>query len=113
MRKTIGPFSQLQTLKDVIVDPSDGVEALDVMDQINAALATAGCNCNGHALGDQRDHYWGADLSELVCRAATHQVTSRGSDGRDTSTDVRVRLETLRVDVDANNEVCAWIYEEH
>ena len=82
------------------------------MDVINACLAEANCNCNGHALGKQRDEYWGGDLSELVTRCTPHEISSTASDGSPTVETVGIKIETLTVEVDDNNEICVWIYEE-
>ena len=75
-------------------------------------LAGANCNCNGHASGDQRDPYFGADLSEIVARCSLHDVTFTDTDGKTVTVSVKIDISTLMVEVDSNNEVMAWIYEE-
>jgi hypothetical protein len=113
MRRTLGPFSELQALADVDVNTADELDILEREDLVNAVLASQGCNCNGHAAGRQRDEYFGGDLSELVCRATPHDIAATDPDtGVVTTRTVRVKLETLQVEVDDNNELCVWIYEE-
>jgi len=104
-RRTLGPFAELANLP--AIDSTDDMGLMERMDLVNEILAAAGCHCNGHAAGHQRDEYWGADLSELVSRCAVHDI--RSEDG---VISVSIKLETLRVEVDGNNEICAWIYEE-
>jgi hypothetical protein len=94
------------------MDAADDLDILERMDTVNAALAANGCNCNGHAAGNQRDPYFGADLSELVLRTAPHEMYGVDEEGNPTTRTVVIKLETLRVEVDANNEICALIYEE-
>ena len=112
-KRIVGPFPELASLAGVAVDTSDALGCLELMDTINHALAVAGCHCNGHASGEQRDEYWGADLSELVARCAPHEVSILDVRGQESVSSVRIRLETLRAEIDSNGEVCAWIYEEH
>ena len=109
--RMIGPFQSLGYLKDAVIDPDNTLDCLEIMDNINSALAEQGCNCNGHNVGSHRDEYWGADLSDLVTRAAPHDVYGLDSTGLQVTETVRVRLDTLRVQVDSNNEVISWIYE--
>ena len=111
-RRTLGPFTALADLPVIDVNTADELDILEREDLINSVLAEAGCNCNGHAAGHQRDEYWGGDLSELVCRCTAHDIHSTASDGADQTDSVSIKIETLRVEVDSNNEVCAWIYEE-
>ena len=110
-KRTIGPFNGLQNLPDLDVNTADSDDILERMYVINECLAAEGCNCNGHHAGHQRDEYWGSDLSELVCRCTPHEIQINGADGVTTAT-VSVKLSTLRAEVDGNNEICAWIYEE-
>ena len=111
-KRRIGPFSALQNLPVLDVNTADSDDILERCDIINACLADVGCNCNGHAAGNQRDEYWGGDLSELVCRCTSHDIEIMGADGNPATVSVSIKLESLRVEVDANNEICAWIYEE-
>ena len=73
-------------------------------------LEAEGCNCNGAAAGNQRDHYWNADISQLVNRCKPHLLNAVDKEGKQRS--VSLRLDTLRVEVDDNNEICAWLYSE-
>jgi len=111
-KRTLGPFTELQrnVLADLEDDPTDN-DLLERMHVVNAALAANSCNCNGHSVGSQRDPYFGADLSELVTRSIPHTVKVE-VEGRLVERIERVHLSTLRVEVDSNNEVCVWIYEE-
>jgi hypothetical protein len=113
-KRIIGPFLSLANLVPVDETPEEpNVE--DVLERcylINAVLAEMECNCNGHAAGHQRDEYWGGDLSELVGRCTSHEILSYDVDGNTVAELVSIKLETLRVEVDSNNEICTWIYEE-
>ena len=112
-RRTLGPFSELQGLTDVDVNTADELDILERQDFVNSVLAAHNCWCNGHAAGRQRDEFFGGDLSELVCRATPHDIEATDPDtGAATTQTVRVKLETLQVEVDDNNELCVWIYEE-
>ena len=111
-RRIIGPFSALSGLPEIDVNTADELDILEREDLINSVLAEAGCNCNGDAAGHQRDEYWGGDLSELVCRCTAHEIHSVDTDGVARTDSVSIKLETLCVEVDSNNELCAWIYEE-
>ena len=117
-----GPFPELQGLAYIDVETADTLDILERMDLVNEVLAAAGCNCNGHAKGlveapdnpssKHRDEYFGGDLSELICRCTEHEVSHRDKDGELVTQTVKIRLETLTVEVDGNNEVCVWVYEE-
>jgi len=121
-RRIVGPFPGLQNLPDVDVNTADDLDILERMDVLNQCLAEAGCNCVGHAKGLQeaaddpgskhRDEYFGGDISELVCRCTPHDIDGRDSDGAVVQVSVRIKIETLTVEVDDNNELCAWTYEE-
>ena len=111
-RRTIGPFLELKGLSDIDVNTADDLDILERMDLVNAALAANNCNCNGHAVGAQRDPYFAGDISELVCRCTPHDIEHLGDDGTPITETVRIKLETLIVEVDSNNEIMAWIYEE-
>jgi len=111
-RRTLGPFHELADLAAIDINAADDLDILERMDLVNAVLAAAGCNCNGHAAGNQRDPYWGGDISELVCRCTAHDIQLLDADGATRTESVSVKLETLQVDVDDNNEICAWVYEE-
>ena len=111
-RRNIGPFSELQGLSPIDVNTADDLDILERMDVLNQALAANNCNCNGDALGAQHDPYFGADISELICRCTPHEIYGLDNDGNPTTQTVAIKLETLTVEVDANNEVCAWTYEE-
>ena len=108
-----GPFLELQGLSELSDDTTEE-DLLERMDVVNACLAAHGCNCNGHLRNRQRDPYFGGDLSELVSRCIPHEID--GPDNPDTGEKTKVtahiRIETLTVEVDENDEVCVWIYEE-
>jgi len=111
-KRTRGPFPGLNGLPELDVNTADDLDILERMDLVNGVLAAENCNCNGHALGAQRDPYWAGDISELVCRGTSHEVYSIDEEGNPATQIVSIKLETLTVEVDANDEVCAWIYEE-
>jgi hypothetical protein len=111
-RRTLGPFTGLAGLAAIDANTADELDILEREDFINSVLADAGCNCNGHAAGHQRDEYWGGDLSELVCRCTAHDIQSVDTDGVAQTASVSIKIETLQVEVDSNNEIMAWIYEE-
>jgi len=111
-RRTLGPFTGLSGLSNIDVNTADELDILEREDLINSVLAEVGCNCNGHAAGHQRDEYWGGDLSELVCRCTAHDIYSTDSDGVAQTKSVSIKIETLCVEVDSNNEICVWLYEE-
>jgi len=111
-KRTLGPFPALSGLPDINVNTADELDILEREDLVNGVLADAGCNCNGHAAGHQRDEHWGGDLSELVCRCTAHDIYVMDSDGVPQTQSVSIKIETLRVEVDGNNEICAWLYEE-
>jgi len=107
-----GPFPRLAGLAAIDVNTADELDILERCDLINECLAEAGCNCNGHALGNQRDEYFGADISEIVSRCTPHEVEVNDSEGNLVAGTVHIRIETLQAEVDGNGEVCAWIYQE-
>jgi hypothetical protein len=119
-KRTIGPFTGLQGLPAIDIDAAyadDATEAavdvlLDRMQVIRDALEGVGCQCTGHAAGLDRDPEWGADICELVTRCANHDVHGTDDAGQATVESVSVKLESLQVEVDGNDEVVAWIYEE-
>jgi len=111
-RRMLGPFAALANLPDVDVTTADDLDILERMDLINGVLAEAGCNCNGEALGHQRDEYWGGDLSELVSRCTPHNIQLLDENGIISIDSVSIKIDTLQVEVDDNSEICAWIYEE-
>jgi len=111
-KRLLGPFQGLQNLSGLDIDTAAPLDMLERADLINAVLAGANCNCNGHASGDQRDPYFGADLSEIVARCSLHDVTFTDTDGKTVTVSVKIDISTLMVEVDSNNEVMAWIYEE-
>ena len=111
-KRTLGPFPSLAGLPAIDVNTADELDILEREDYINSVLAVEGCNCNGHALGHQRDEYWGGDLSELVCRCTPHNIQGFDADGNEQTETVSIKIESLQAEVDSNNEICAWIYEE-
>ena len=111
-KRRVGPFVELQNLPLVDVDTAPELDILERMDLVNQALAANHCNCNGHAVGLQRDPYFGGDISELVSRCTPHDVYRIDNDGKTITETMSLKLETLTCEIDSNNEVCAWIYEE-
>ena len=111
-RRILGPFPALSGLAPLDVNTADDLDILERMDLGNEVLATAGCNCNGHAAGSHRDEYFGGDLSELVSRCTAHDINIRNAAGVAGTVSVAIKLDTLQVEVDEHNEVMAWIYEE-
>lgn len=111
-RRTLGPFPALANLPKIDISTAAQDDILERCDLINRVLAELGCNCNGHAAGQQRDPYWGGDLSKLVSRCTPHEIHGKDIDGVVRTESVSIKIETLRVEVDSNNELCVWMYEE-
>lgn len=111
-RRTLGPFSELQDLPPLDVINADQEDVLERMDVVNQVLAANGCNCNGNARGAERDPFFGGDISEIVLRTAPHELIKIDESGNAVTRIVSLKLGTLVVEVDDNNEVCVWIYEE-
>ena len=119
-KRTLGPFPELANLEAVDINaahsPQGARAAVDAflerMQLLHDTLEAAGCHCNGHALGNERDSDWGDDISELIVRCTPHDTYTMSREGRTTVSRVSINLETLRVEIDSNNEICAWIYEE-
>lgn len=107
-KRTLGPFPQLQGLSDLDIGTATDEEILERMELLRETLEAAGCKCNGDHHGSPRDSDWGADISELVNRTSPHEIFDL--DG--TPETVRVKLGTLKVDIDDNNEISSWTYEE-
>lgn len=118
-----GPFPELKGLPYIDVGTATALDILERMDLVNEVLAAAGCNCNGHARGlveapdnpgsKHRDEYFGADLSELISRCTEREIRRIDEEGRATTEKTKIRLDTLMVEIDENNELCVWIYEEY
>ena len=81
-------------------------EIVDLMGDLRDALVAAGAKPNGGVSPTDPD--WGDDISELIARSSPHEIF----DSAGVPTTVHIKLDTLRAEVDGNNEVCAWIYEE-
>lgn len=111
-KRLVGPFSELKELPPIDVNTADVLDILEREDFVNSVLANAGCHCNGHAAGNQRDPYWGSDLSELISRCTPHDIYHVGEDGSQVAETVCIKLATLTAEVDSNGEISAWIYEE-
>ena len=75
---------------------------------ISAALTALNLKPNGTERGAIRDPGFTADLAKLTTRSNPHDRT--GPDG--VTGTVSIKLDTLVVEVDDNDEVCAWRYEE-
>jgi len=109
-KRMLGPFAELQSLETVPAG-SDGA-LLERMQLLHDVLEAAGCHCNGHRDGSERDSDWGSDISELIARCGPHDVYGLDLEGNRTVSQVSIKLDTLRVEIDADNEICAWLYEE-
>lgn len=107
-----GPFPAFVGLS--VVDPI--IDVPGVVDARVALLANVlrsdGCQENGTAVGKVCDRGWDHDLREFVRRSVPHDIIGNDATGSRVVTSVSVKLDTLRAEVDDNNEVCAWIYEE-
>ena len=66
----------------------------------------------GTAKGQVRDEAWGRDIRQLIERATPHMVYTVGASGLVEAHREAVKLDTIRVEVDDNAELCCWIYEE-
>jgi len=136
-RRVIGPMSELAHITEDLTDKSTEDTLLTRMYEVNAALAANGCNCNGShndelgaprdegergedegdrgpiVVNHQRDPYWGDDLSEFIIRAIPHEIQEADGDDPTLKTKtVALKLATLQAEVDDNNEIMAWLYEE-
>ena len=111
-KKIIGPFPELSKFKDVVWGEESEEGLLDKMSVLHATLEYAGCKCNGEVSGQVRDSDWGADISELVMRCLPHTRIRKAPDGTDETKQVGIDLSTLRAEIDSNNEICCWLYEE-
>ena len=115
-RREIGPFPEFQDLSAIDIATASDSDILERMNLMNRVLGSYGCCCNGHAKGKHRDEYWGADICELICRCTSHEITKikNNDDGTPVTTkyNVAIDLSTLRVEVDENNEICCWLYDE-
>jgi len=111
-RRRMGPFPSLKGLPEINVNTATDAVILERMDLLHECLSTMGLNCAGHAAGQQNDEYWGADISELISRCTAHEIIHRDFEGNVRKEVVKIKLESLTFEIDANNEICAWIYEE-
>ena len=116
-RRTLGPFPEFQGLSAIDINTASDSDIMERMDLMNRVLGSYGLCCNGHAAGRHRDEYWGADICELVTRCTSHEITiyieaEDGSSSTQTKRNVAIDLSTLQVEVDANNELCCWLYSE-
>tara|TARA_R110000737_G_scaffold196472_1_gene217098 strand:+ start:133 stop:513 length:381 start_codon:yes stop_codon:yes gene_type:complete len=118
-RKTIGPFSSLANIPPLDVGTADPEDMANNMYLLHDALEAEGCRCDGLSRpitdpnhGTPRDADWGDDISELITRCYPHEINGKAADGTPKTLMVGILLETLRVEVDDNNEICCWIYEE-
>ena len=118
-RKTLGPFLELANFPPVDVLTVTPSVIAAAMQRVHDALEANGCLCTGASRraddpnrGTPRDPDWGDDISELVARSAPHEIYGIDANGQPTTETVRVKLDTLRVEVDDNREICCWLYEE-
>ena len=111
-RRSVGPFPKLKGLSNLDIHQAQPEDILERMGLLHECLSELNLNCAGHTAGHQHDEYWGADISELICRCTPHQVESRDNQGNIVKATVRIKLETLTAEIDDQGEICAWIYEE-
>jgi hypothetical protein len=100
-RHTIGPFPALSAISELVL-------AEDKLLQLQTVFKTAGCRCNGESAGRVRDHDWKEDLSAFIARSIPHEISVEGEG----TVLVSLKLETLRVEIDDNNEICTWLFNE-
>lgn len=107
-RHNAGPFPADTTFPDFpgVMLPDVVVEAR--VESVRRALVSAGLLPVGTAAETVRDVGWERDLHNLVLRSHRHAI--RNADGSESI--VSVRLHTLVAEVDDNNEICCWLYEE-
>jgi len=110
-KRLIGPFSELSHYSNDTLEEGTYTDLLEAMDEVRQVLEDSGCS-SGSNDTEARDPQWGADLSELICRSLPHPVNAIDKDGKPTVETIKVKLETLTVEVDNDGYVCAWIYEE-
>lgn len=105
-----GLFNLVLPSKATIRNADEALQAV-IKGDIQAALIADGCFPNGTALAAQeggrpvRDPNWDHDLTQLVEWAQFRPV-----DFGDGPLQRAVNLDSLRYEVDDNNEVCCWIY---
>jgi len=99
MRRTIGPFPEFRNLP--VIDPRNELDVKERRDFLADTLRAAGAKCNGECRVTEktpnavRDPGWERDLTKFMARPIPP-----------------FKLETLRAEVDANNEICCWVFEE-
>jgi hypothetical protein len=59
-----------------------------------------------------RDPDWGADIMDLVVRAAPHLLYHQEPSGIWAAETVAIKLATLSAEIDQYGEICVWMYEE-
>jgi len=59
-----------------------------------------------------RDPDWGADIMDLVVRAAPHLLYHQEPSGIWAAETVHINLATLSAEIDQYGEICVWMYEE-
>lgn len=106
-RRVVGPFRILEHAMSGLTTDVSQEDALAVMWLVYELFLQSGCKCAGANKDAVHDVDWSGDLSELVMRAIPHEIFTEGVPAT-----VSVKLGTLRAEVDGNNEICAWLYEE-
>lgn len=107
-KRKVGPFSELEDLTLPLMENQPEGLQIALAWRIRGALASYGFLPNGTKREHIRDPDFGSDIGELIIRAQPHEIT----DGQGNIRVVHVKLSTLQVEVDDNNEIMAWIYEE-
>ena len=112
-RSTITPLATLESMipTDFIVDTEATLATLCAA--FRQLLLAEGCECNGHARGRERDPNWDNNITQLVARAQPHEIFHQDpTSALWIPETVSIKLHTMRVEVDDNDEVCCWMYEE-
>ena len=112
-RTTIEPLHDLESV--IPVDLTVDTEA--TLERIQAGflelLLGHHCACNGSARGRERDPSWVRDIGQLVGRIMPHPIVHQDMASGIWVTETRsLKLPSLRCEVDDNDEICVWIYEE-
>lgn len=111
-KTTISPLASLKPqIPDVVGNVSQAVK--DILQAgFFDLLEQQGVKPNGTAQQTVRDPNWDKDINYLVERVEEHTVFHVNDAGLFIPTVVSVKLDTLKMEVDGNDEVCCWIYEE-
>ena len=74
---------------------------------VRAKIRTAGLKEYGSMTGKLKDADWDKDLDDMISRSTPHNINTKG-----VIQSVSVKINTLEVMVDDNNEIIGWTYEE-